>query len=160
MNQRAHMKVLVLGPGEAGKSTLVSRLCANAVNLEVNGRTVALDHGTRDWNGVTFHFIGVPGQERFAPVQEALLGGAAAAVLVMASSTPLDDVSLRWCRQLASEGVPLVAIHNRFGDDDPVPSPVQRLDFITSFTYDLANDDDFVDLLETLKKLQKREHVR
>lgn len=37
---------MVVGPGEAGKSTLIARLCPGAINLHAGGRTVALDHGT------------------------------------------------------------------------------------------------------------------
>lgn len=75
-------KLIVVGPGEAGKSTLIARLSADAVNLAVNGRTVAMDHGLVRHGALTISLVGVPGQARFAPVREALAQRAAGAIWV------------------------------------------------------------------------------
>ncbi|MCP4902225.1 MAG: hypothetical protein GY906_35105 [bacterium] len=39
-------KALVVGAAEAGKSTLIKAISPTAMNLAVNGRTVAMDHAT------------------------------------------------------------------------------------------------------------------
>ena len=65
-------KILVIGRGEAGKSTLISALARDATNLAVRGRTVAMDHATLRRGGAVLHLVGAPGQSRFAAVREAL----------------------------------------------------------------------------------------
>jgi len=120
-----HVKVLVLGPAEAGKSTLIQALCEDAINLHVRGRTVALDYGTREYKDVIFHFFGVPGQERFASVQESLMTGSHVAIVVVPQGIPLDPLTRHWCNLLVKRGIPLIRVWNRFGssrtreDSDP-----------------------------------------
>lgn len=92
MNTKA-AKILVVGPGEAGKSTLISGCCSDALNLAVGGRTVALDHGTLTREGRKLVLIGVPGQPRFAAVRESLRRGASAAVWVHPAGTTPDEVT-------------------------------------------------------------------
>jgi signal recognition particle receptor subunit beta len=75
-------KVLVVGAGEAGKSTLIGLLCEGALNLEVGGRTVAFDHGMLRRGNDALSVIGVPGQQRFAAVREALSSAVLLAVWV------------------------------------------------------------------------------
>lgn len=82
-------KILVVGRGAAGKSTLVGALAENATNLQVGGRTVAMDHATLRKDGIVLHLVGVPGQERFAGVREALARGAAGAIWVH----PAEDLA-------------------------------------------------------------------
>ncbi len=86
----ARNKVVVIGAGEAGKSTLISALCPGSINLEVRGRTVAMDHGMLRRGETYLSIVGVPGQARFAGVREALFTGAAAAVWVHAAGTEAD----------------------------------------------------------------------
>lgn len=75
-------KLIVVGPGEAGKSTLIARLVDGALNLAVRGRTVAMDHGLLRRAGARLSLVGVPGQPRFAAVREALSVGAVGAIWV------------------------------------------------------------------------------
>lgn len=107
-----HRKVVVFGPGEAGKSTLIARLCGDAMNLHVGGRTVALDHGTFQAEGVCLHFFGVPGQPRFAEVQETLVRGAHVGVVVVSAGQEVDPLTRRWSERLAAAGVPLLLVLN------------------------------------------------
>ena len=60
-------KLIVVGPGEAGKSTLIARLVDGAVNLAVGGRTVAMDHGMLRRAGARLSLVGVPGTDRGSP---------------------------------------------------------------------------------------------
>jgi len=83
-------KVVVVGRGEAGKSTLIRALTGNAMNLAVGGRTVAMDHGLLVRGGDALALVGVPGQARFAPVREVLVIGAKAALWVHPAGEPYD----------------------------------------------------------------------
>lgn len=154
---RGNVKVLVMGPGEAGKSTLIAALCANAVNVEVHGRTVALDHGTLDVDGTTFHFFGVPGQGRFAAVQESLLPGAQVGVVVIRHGDRLDPLTRQWCRTLAGRGVPLVLVINSFGASDHQPEAEPQEPFLVRLELDLASRAEAARLLPVLHRLARKE---
>lgn len=108
-------KVLVVGAGEAGKSTLIRVLCPEAMNLEVRGRTVAMDHATLTARGRRLALVGVPGQQRFAPVREALARGTAAAIWVHRAGGGVDPDSAELVAQLAAKGVPYVVVINSEG---------------------------------------------
>jgi hypothetical protein len=108
-------KVLVVGAGEAGKSTLIRALCPEAMNLEVRGRTVAMDHATLTTRGRRLALVGVPGQQRFAPVREALARGTAAAIWVHRAGSGVDPDSAELVAQLAAKGVPYVVVINSEG---------------------------------------------
>lgn len=105
-------KVVVVGPGEAGKSTLVSRVGSQPMNLSHRGRTVAMDHGTLLRGERRAYLIGLPGQPRFAPVREALLTGAAAVVWVH----PEGDLADAWTLDLLAgplNRLPYLVLVNR-----------------------------------------------
>lgn len=156
---RRPVKIVVLGPGEAGKSTLIEALCSNAVNLAVNGRTVALDHGTTQYNGRVFHFVGVPGQERFAVVQETLLSGCDAAIVVVPEGSPLDAVTRSLCEQLSRDGVPLIRVWNRFDGSTPGAVPVGDDSFFQANLFlRLEQREGATQLLPVLEKVLRKEN--
>jgi signal recognition particle receptor subunit beta len=109
-------KVVVLGPAEAGKSTLIRALTRAPMNLAVRGRTVAMDHGMLERDGVILSIVGMPGQERFAPVRASLLEGARAAVWVHPGGAPVDATTASMVTELAARGIPhMVFINERQG---------------------------------------------
>ncbi len=83
-------KVLVVGAAEAGKSTLIKAISPTAMNLAVNGRTVAMDHATLERSGRRLSVVGVPGHRRFRVVREALAADAGAAIWVHRAGQPVD----------------------------------------------------------------------
>lgn len=123
-------KVLVVGAAEAGKSTLIGALTPSAMNLAVNGRTVAMDHGTLERSGMRLSLVGVPGQRRFRVVREALSTGAQAAIWVHRSGDQIDPETTLLISDL--QPVPyLVYINHSDGTDgsddwvtpEPCPPP-------------------------------------
>jgi predicted GTPase len=127
-----HGKVVILGPAEAGKSTLIQALTRSPMNLAVRGRTVSMDHGMLERDGVCLSIVGVPGQERFAPVRASLLEGARAAVWVHPAGALVDATTASTVVDLAARGIPhLIFINERQGsvnghDWDPessLPAP-------------------------------------
>jgi signal recognition particle receptor subunit beta len=118
-------KVLVVGAAEAGKSTLIRALCPGAVNLEVNGRTVAMDHATLSRDGMVLSLVGVPGQPRFEPVREVLAFGARCAVWVHRAGGAPDPLTASLVARLAERQVPYLVYvnHHRGLDGSGWPAP-------------------------------------
>lgn len=113
-------KLIVIGPGEAGKSTLISRLVVGAVNLEVGGRTVAMDHGMLRRCGARISLVGVPGQSRFAAVRDALAVGAVGAIWVHPAGEAADSETVALLRAGAGGHLPyLVYVNQRSGTATP-----------------------------------------
>ena len=106
-------KLIVVGPGEAGKSTLISRLTADAMNLAVNGRTVSMDHGLVRHGALRISLVGMPGQARFAPVREALALGAAGAIWVHPEGEAPDPHTAALLRSAAGPPLPYVVYVNQ-----------------------------------------------
>lgn len=111
-------KVLVVGAGEAGKSTIIGLLSSTAVNLQVGGRTVAMDHATLVRNGERLSLVGVPGQHRFAPVREVLSAGARAALWVHRVGTQTDSPTADLVRHLVRRGATYAVLENDDGSSD------------------------------------------
>lgn len=109
-------KLIVVGPGEAGKSTLISRLVEGAVNLAVGGRTVAMDHGLLRRAGARLSLVGVPGQPRFAAVREALSVGAAGAIWVHPAGEEPDGETVALLGATSPAPLPyIVYVNHRAG---------------------------------------------
>lgn len=81
------MKIVVLGPYNSGKSTLIHKLCHNsAFSVDKSGTTVALDHGVATAYGLAVFLFGTPGLKRFEVVRQILSEGADGAILVVDAS--------------------------------------------------------------------------
>lgn len=120
LSRATAVKVIVVGPGEAGKSTLISRLVAGAVNLAVSGRTVAMDHGMLRRLDARISLVGVPGQSRFAAVRDALAVGAVGAIWVHPAGEPADRETMTLLRSRPGGHLPyLVYVNWRAGAGAP-----------------------------------------
>jgi len=145
-------KVVVVGRGEAGKSTLIRKLAPHSMNLEVEGRTIALDHGMLGRNGARISLVGVPGQPRFAAVREALMVGALAAVWVHPQGEIPDRETAQLLAGSLPGALPYIVYVNQRGELPPkpfrtpsfVPEPRQVL------FGDLSSPEDNLEKLEGL----------
>ncbi len=107
-------KVVLYGKSEAGKSTLVRRLIPDAVNINHEGRTTAMDYGTFRSGEVSFHLFGTPGQPHFKPVREVISQGMDAAILVVDSTRCLDHEDGELIKELGTAKVPyIVFLHQK-----------------------------------------------
>jgi hypothetical protein len=85
-------KILVTGPGGAGKTTFIRSLAGQeAVSTDVETTsssqeahtTVGLDHGTVDLEGRRLSLFGTPGQQRFEYMWDVLSGGTNGLILLV-----------------------------------------------------------------------------
>nr|MDO8078449.1 GTP-binding protein [Candidatus Freyarchaeota archaeon] len=113
------LKILVTGPYNAGKSTVVSNLSRKATSIEALGTTVGFDFGRKydEINVFDLHIFGTPGHTRFAFLQEILARGSAGVLLVVDSTNPetfglARDILYRVKREI-SENVPVVILANK-----------------------------------------------
>lgn len=109
-------KVVVVGPAEAGKSTLIRLLTERAMNVAVRGRTVAMDHGLLWRNGEMVTVVGVPGQPRFAPVREVLSQRARGAIWVHPAGQAPDQPTVELLNNDCRAVPYLVVVNQRDGE--------------------------------------------
>lgn len=119
-------KILVTGPFDAGKSTLVHSLSTRAVSVDRLGTTIALDHGHIDHKGFSADIFGTPGQERFDPIIKMISGEAMGIFLVVDSTAPKDFVRAKQMLEITKGyGLPYVIIANK--QDIPGAMPVDDI---------------------------------
>lgn len=121
--------IVILGPAEAGKSTLIRLLGDGAINLEHRGRTVGMDHAILRDGDREAMLLGVPGQERFSAVREILTGMSSAAVWVRPPSGEADAVTADLLASIPRPMPYLVFVNQRDGGGGhgnlaPVPALV------------------------------------
>jgi len=152
------VKVVVFGKGEAGKSTLIKQLIPDAMNVEHEGRTVAMDHGTISYEGWAFHIFGTPGQSHFTPVREVLAQGVDVAVFVNDSSRYFDEEDKGIMREMNAAGVPYLFFINHKPEGKKERRSTKRLleDFpkpVKIIEGSAASDKDVKALLEAVKEI-------
>ena len=107
-------KILITGPYNAGKTTVVHALSSRAVSVERRGTTVALDFGHLDYKGFTAELFGTIGQQRFDPILEQLGGESLGVILVVDSTKPETfPRAFEMLRKARVYGLPLVVFANK-----------------------------------------------
>ena len=107
-------KILVTGPYNAGKTTVVHGLSVRAVSVERESTTIALDFGHLEYKGFSADLFGTIGQQRFDPVLE-MLGGESVGVILVVDSTKPESFprALEMLRKARVYGLPLVVFANK-----------------------------------------------
>lgn len=105
-------KVVIVGKDEAGKSTLVQNIIPGALNIERQGRTIALDYGNKVHQGYKLHLFGTPGQTRFRIVRDIVARGMDVAVWVLDYSRRFDDRDKEILEFLGESKVPFIVFAN------------------------------------------------
>jgi small GTP-binding protein len=107
-------KILVTGPFQAGKTTIVHTLSTRAVSVQRLGTTVALDFGHVDHKGFALDLFGTVGQPRFDPILKLLGGEALGAILVIDSTKPEEFPRAKEMMLKAKvQGLPYVVAANK-----------------------------------------------
>lgn len=107
-------KIIVTGPYNTGKSTLVHALSTRAVSVDRLATTIALDHGHIDHKDFSVDIFGTPGQERFDPILK-LLGGEAMGLLLIVDSTKPDEFhrAKTMLDMTLGHGLPFIILANK-----------------------------------------------
>jgi len=107
-------KILVTGPYNAGKTTVVHALSKRAVSVDRAGTTVALDFGHLEYKGFYADVFGTVGQQRFDPILEQLGGESFGVILVVDSTKPETfPRAMEMLRKAKVYGLPLVVFANK-----------------------------------------------
>ncbi|MFX0050858.1 MAG: GTP-binding protein [Candidatus Hermodarchaeota archaeon] len=111
------MKIVLLGPYNSGKSTVVHNICGgSAISIDYGGTTVALDHCRTQIYGVEVFLFGTPGLQRFEIIRKILSKGADGILFVVDS---VNIASFEEAEKLLREvyeilpGVPIVLCANK-----------------------------------------------
>lgn len=105
-------KIVVFGKGEAGKSTFISTVIPDAMNIEHKGRTVAMDFGKAVVGDCAYHLYGTPGQARFEVVRDVLSARAHSVLVIFDSSTGICREDQGILDEVAALAVPFWAVLN------------------------------------------------
>ena len=106
-------RVLVTGPFNAGKSTVVKNLCTTSFSIDKMGTTVAFDYGNVDAMGLDAELFGTPGQERFEFIFKIFAHEVNGILLVVDASHPEDFERARSMLKLVSPNLPMVVMANK-----------------------------------------------
>jgi small GTP-binding protein len=126
------LKIVVFGSYDAGKSTFIQCLDPRSRHVEadtVNGSTtVALDFGRVMVGDYKVYLFGTPGQQHFEFVRRILARGMHGAIMIVDSTSDIDDMTYYLCEWLAEQNVPFVIMLNKC--DSEHSSPDRFKDFL------------------------------
>lgn len=106
-------RILVTGPFNAGKSSVVRALSKTSVSIDRMGTTIAFDYGNVDLFGLEAEIFGTPGQERFEFVFKIFAREVSGVLLVVDATRPDDFGRARQMVDLVGPGVPYVVLANK-----------------------------------------------
>lgn len=115
-------KILVTGPFNAGKSTVVQNMSENAVSVDRLGTTVSLDHGKVEQDGLKADLFGTPGQERFDWALDFLGESMFGCFIVVDARSPDFDRADEMRHRLRSKGIPTVVLANFQNKEGAMPA--------------------------------------
>ena len=123
-------KIVVFGAFGAGKTTLIKTLDPASSHVEAHcsggTTTIALDYGRIQANGIHIHIFGTPGQERFEFAREIIGRGMDGAILLVDSTSPVNDFIRHLYDSLAAAGIPFVMFLNRYDSVGAQPELIQQ----------------------------------
>lgn len=117
MAEEKKLKIVVFGAFGAGKTTLIRTLDPGSTHIEADcaggTTTVALDFGRIQNNGLHILLFGTPGQERFEFAREIIATGMDGAILIVDTTSPLDDFTRHLSDSLHMAGIPVIVFLNK-----------------------------------------------
>jgi len=106
-------RIMVTGPFNAGKSTVVRSLCEKSISIDRMGTTVAFDYGSVNITGIEAEIFGTPGQERFEFIFKIFAREVSGVLLVIDASRPEDFERARHMLELIGPRIPYVVLANK-----------------------------------------------
>src|SRR5438445_751519 len=106
-------RILVTGPFNAGKSTVVKAVSEKSISIDRMGTTVAFDYGNVNITGIEAEIFGTPGQERFEFIFKIFAREVSGVLLVVDASHPDELVRARQMLDLVGPRIPYVVLANK-----------------------------------------------
>jgi len=106
-------RILVTGPFNAGKSTVVKALSERSVSIDRMGTTVAFDYGNVNVTGIEAEIFGTPGQERFEFIFKIFAREVSGVLLVIDATHPDDLPRAQQMLALVGPKIPYVVLANK-----------------------------------------------
>ncbi|HYS99071.1 MAG TPA: ADP-ribosylation factor-like protein [Thermoplasmata archaeon] len=106
-------RILVTGPFNAGKSTVVKALSEKSISIDRMGTTVAFDYGSVNVTGIEAEIFGTPGQERFEFIFK-IFAREVSGVLLVVDATHAEDLPrAKQMLELVGPRIPYVVLANK-----------------------------------------------
>src|SRR5213596_1552545 len=106
-------RILVTGPFNAGKSTVVKAVSEKSISIDRMGTTVAFDYGNVNVTGIEAEVFGTPGQERFEFIIKIFAREVSGVLLVVDASHPDELSRARQMLDLVGPRIPYVILANK-----------------------------------------------
>src|SRR5438046_992188 len=106
-------RILVTGPFNAGKSTVVRALSEKSVSIDRMGTTVAFDYGNVNITGIEAEIFGTPGQERFEFIFKIFAREVSGILLVIDATHPDELPRPKQMLDLVGPRIPFVVLENK-----------------------------------------------
>lgn len=106
-------RIMVTGPFNAGKSTVVKALCEKSISIDRMGTTVAFDYGSVNISGIEAEVVGTPGQERFEFIFQIFAREVSGILLVVDATRPEDFERAKHMLDLIGPRIPYVLLANK-----------------------------------------------
>ncbi|HYM40849.1 MAG TPA: ATPase domain-containing protein [Thermoplasmata archaeon] len=106
-------RIMVTGPFNAGKSTVVKALCEKSISIDRMGTTVAFDYGSVNITGIEAEVFGTPGQERFEFIFRIFAREVSGVLLVVDATRPEDFTRATHMLELIGPRIPYVVLANK-----------------------------------------------
>jgi small GTP-binding protein len=106
-------RILVTGPFNAGKSTIVRSLSEKSVSIDRMGTTVAFDYGNVNVTGIEAEIFGTPGQERFEFIFKIFAREVSGVLLVIDATHPDELPRAKQMLDLVGTRIPYVVLANK-----------------------------------------------
>jgi len=106
-------RILVTGPFNAGKSTVVKAVSEKSISIDRMGTTVAFDYGNVNITGIEAEIFGTPGQERFEFIFKIFAREVSGVLLVVDASHPDELSRARQMLDLVGPRIPYVILANK-----------------------------------------------
>jgi uncharacterized protein len=118
-------RIMVTGPFNAGKSTVVKALCEKSISIDRMGTTVAFDYGSVNITGIEAEIFGTPGQERFEFIFQIFAREVSGVLLVVDATRPEDFERAKHMLALIGPRIPYVLLANK--SDLPAALPPETI---------------------------------